>query len=342
MSFKRLEGDDFIVSADSITAALWSGNQPTLSTFFTSSIQASSTSGNYYLSVYQTGSDLTGSEVQFDIAYGNKFGSGSVYFNAAVAGVSPTKTVFGQYRTLVLGDENAEFVFGDVTASDFWALSINRSRYKESIFPGSLTLELSGALGAITLTDDSKLTSTVTYKDSGRVFQLISGSAGTLSSGALTSNGWSVASGSYGWVLPDIGVILLNPLALSGSLASGGIGLPVSRSLNIPGNNNATLYKAISGSGASTFTLNSQETITADYVFVRPRNSEFNYSENPSYISGSTGEVLYSSFVNNPQTYVTTIGLYNDSNELLAVAKLSRPLLKDFTKEALIRVKLDF
>jgi hypothetical protein len=119
MSFKRLEGDDFIVSADSITAALWSGNQPTLSTFFTSSIQASSTSGNYYLSVYQTGSDLTGSEVQFDIAYGNKFGSGSVYFNAAVAGVSPTKTVFGQYRTLVLGDENAEFVFGDVTASDF-------------------------------------------------------------------------------------------------------------------------------------------------------------------------------------------------------------------------------
>ncbi len=39
---------------------------------------------------------------------------------------------------------------------------------------------------------------------------------------------------------------------------------------------------------------------------------------------------------------VTTVGLYNDANELLAVAKLSRPLVKDFTKEALIRVKLDF
>ena len=34
--------------------------------------------------------------------------------------------------------------------------------------------------------------------------------------------------------------------------------------------------------------------------------------------------------------------MYNDTNELLAVAKLSRPLLKDFTKEALVRVKLDF
>jgi len=342
MSFKRLEADDFVISADSITAALWSGNNPTLTQFFTSSIQAASTSGNYYLSVYQTGSTLTGSEVQFDIAYGNKNGSGSVYFNAAVPGVSPTKTIYGQYRSLVLGDENASFVFGNVTASDFWALSINRSRYKESLFPGSLTLELSGALGTITLTDDSKLTSTVTYKDAGRVFNLISGSAGTLSGGALNSSGWSAASGSYGWVLPDIGVILLNPDALSGSLASGGIGLPVSRSLNIPGNNNATLYKAISGSGAATFTLNSLETITADYIFVRPRSSEFNYSENPSYISGSTGEVLYSSFVNNPQTYITTVGLYNDTNELLAVAKLSRPLLKDFTKEALVRVKLDF
>jgi hypothetical protein len=77
-------------------------------------------------------------------------------------------------------------------------------------------------------------------------------------------------------------------------------------------------------------------------VFVRPQSTEFNYSENPSFISGSTGEVLYSQFINNPQTYITTVGLYNDNNELLAVAKLSRPLSKDFTSEALIRVKLDF
>jgi hypothetical protein len=75
---------------------------------------------------------------------------------------------------------------------------------------------------------------------------------------------------------------------------------------------------------------------------VRARNGEFNYSSNPSFISGSTGAILYDLFINNPSTYITTIGLYNDSNELLAVAKLSKPLKKDFTKEALVRVKLDF
>ena len=77
-------------------------------------------------------------------------------------------------------------------------------------------------------------------------------------------------------------------------------------------------------------------------MFVRSRNSEFNYTENPSFISGSSGEVIYTYFINNPQTYPTTVGLYNDSNDLLAVAKLSKPIQKDFTKEALIRVKLDF
>jgi len=46
--------------------------------------------------------------------------------------------------------------------------------------------------------------------------------------------------------------------------------------------------------------------------------------------------------INAPQAYMTTVGLYNDNNDLLAVAKLSQPLLKDFTKEALVRIKLDF
>ena len=70
--------------------------------------------------------------------------------------------------------------------------------------------------------------------------------------------------------------------------------------------------------------------------------NEFNYTENPSFISGSTGEVIYSYFINNPQTFPTTVGLYNDANDLLAVAKLSKPIQKDFTKEALVRVKLEF
>ena len=103
--------------------------------------------------------------------------------------------------------------------------------------------------------------------------------------------------------------------------------------------NNSALFESIKL--ASTFSMNSEETITSDYIFVRVRNTDFNYTTNPSMISGS-GEFVYSSLINNPQTFITTVGLYNDATELLSVAKLSKPLVKDFTKEALVRVKLDF
>ena len=122
--------------------------------------------------------------------------------------------------------------------------------------------------------------------------------------------------------------------------ADTGISLGTQDSADTDSDNPKRLFGTIvSGAG---FTLNCEETITSNLVFIRARNSEFNYSENPSFISGSTGEVIYDSFINNPQVYLTTVGLYNDSNELLAVAKLSKPLKKDFTKEALVRVKLDF
>ena len=337
MAFKRFDPEDFVVSTDSITSTLWSTGAPTLTQFFTSSIQEAGSSGNYYLSVYQTSSTLTSAEIQFDVVYADILGSGSELYNTAVPENSYTKTMYGQYRSLILEDENANFVFGTgnnvVTASNFWVLSVERARYKQSLFPGSLNLKLSGSGGIITLTDNSLDNPVSVFIGSTRVYQLISGSNGT--AGSLPNSGYVAGSGSYGLVFPDLGTIMLNPAAVSQSIK-----VSPSRSNNADGFNNRRLYESIKL--GSSFALNSQENVTSDYVFVRARNSEFNYSENPSFISGSTGEVIYSNFINQPQVYITTVGMYNDSNDLLAVAKMSRPLLKDFTKEALVRVKLDF
>jgi len=337
MAFKRFDPEDFLVSSDSITSTLWSTGTPTLTSFNTSSVQAAGSSGNYYLSVYQTASTDSTAQVQFDIAYADILGSGSILYNPIVPSNSYSRTIYGQYRSMILEDENSSFIFGTganiVTGSYFWVLSIERARYKQSLFPGSLNLQISGSGGIINLTDNSLDNPVNVFIGSSRVYQLISGSNGT--AGSLPNSGYVAGSGSYGLVFPDLGTILLNPLAISQSIQ-----VNVSRSNNSDGLNNQRLFNAIS-LGAS-FALNSEETITSDYVFVRARNSEFNYSENPSFISGSTGEVIYSNFINQPQVYLTTVGMYNDSNDLLAVAKMSRPLLKDFTKEALVRVKLDF
>ena len=342
MGFKRLEADDFVVSAQAQTATCWTDNSPALTGFFTQSNQVNGQSGKYYITVFNTNPTGSSAKAQFEIAYGNSTGGGALAFNESAApGVSPASTIYGQYRTLILEDENADFVWGNNSGSQyFYALSVERARYKESLLPGSINLTLSGSgtNNNLELTDNSKMVNLPTYYGTQRVYQMISGSNGVANT-SVNDQGYTTASGSYGWFCPDISTILLNGSALD-ITTSEGISLNTTTTANTNGLNNQKAFNVIVN--GKYFALNSEETITSDFVFVRARNSEFNYSENPSYISGSTGEVIYNYFINNPQTYMTTIGLYNDSNDLLAVAKLSKPLNKDFTKEALVRVKLDF
>ena len=337
MSFKQFENEDVIVSADSISSTVWSTDTYELATYATSSTQEAATSGDYYLNVFQTGSALPNAAVQFSIAYADKDGLGSTVYNSNVAGKSPSSTVYGQYRTLVLGDEERDILFGNVTSTKgFYAITIDRARYKEKLLPGTFNLKLNDGATNLFLTDNSGQTSTVTYNDAGRVYEIITGSNGVAydSGTGFTEAGGYVAS--FGKFLPDIGVILLNGQALDVHLAALNFdtGSAVSN-----GANNALLYAAIDR--GNSFKLNSEETISSNYVFVRVRNGEFNYSNNPSNITGS-GELRHNAMVNNPQAYITSVGLYNDNNDLLGVAKLSKPLLKDFTKEALIRIKLDY
>jgi len=342
MSFKRFDTEDVVVGAESITSPIWSGDSTTLTTFFTSSTQTGGASGDYYYDIFQTASNLAGAKVQFSIAYADKKGSGSLLFNSNVKGKSPSATVFGQYRNLILGDEDTDFTFGTVTSEHFYAINIDRARYKEKLLPGTLDLKLqiSGSTNVLRITDDSKVVTTTTFSDSGRVFELITGSTGTLSTGKVQTDGFTANSGSYGKLLPDIGVILINGNALGAPIASGGLAYTSSRGDNLLGQNNLKTFSQLLTHG-SNFRLQAEETISSNFVFVRARNAEFNYSTNPSNITGS-GELLHNVMINSPQSFITSVGLYNDNNDLLAVAKLSRPLLKDFTKESLIRIKLDY
>jgi hypothetical protein len=334
MSFIRYATDDSVISSETIVRGMWGSDGNNLVTFFTSSVVTSS----YYLNVYNT---LATSSLQFTIQYGHLNGSGSSDINTSVSDITPTRITYGQYRSLIYNDENSSFVFGNITSKDFYALNIARSRFKESIKPGSLSLRLSGSgagLASLVLTDSSVISGSLTnFIGSNRYYTLISGSKGVAAAAQLQG-----VSGSYGLMFPDLGIILLNPQALSAPSSSGGIGLSTNTTNNFPGNPNLmTMFRAVSGSAGSLFTLQSQETVSSRYFFTRVKNSEFNYTTNPSIINDS-GSLLYDTLIDNPQSFVTTVGMYNDNNELLAVAKLSRPLVKDFTKEALIRIKLDY
>ena len=98
----------------------------------------------------------------------------------------------------------------------------------------------------------------------------------------------------------------------------------------------------------NTMKVRKSEFVPSRHYFVRVKNRDFNYSNNPTYVYDGTdgihsaGTIFNADFITNPTTYVTTVGLYDDNNELVAVAKLSRPAMKTFDNELLVKVRLDF
>lgn len=340
MSFVRYNPEDSVVSTETVVRPMWSGDTNVLSTFFTSSAITSS----FYLNVYSEypgALTSTTSSVQFAVQYGNKFGSGSAYISPSVtnqlpdgSSITPSRVVYGQYRTLLLGTESGSFEFGNDNPNDIYIINVARNRYKEHIQPGSLTLKLKSTTFEVTLTDNSQISATTNYTTAGtQYFTLISGSNGTAFTAAASAS-------VYGYLFPDDDIIILNPTALSKSVVDGGIGF--NPTVSAPGTDNNVQFQFYTAMSSSAyFALQSAENVSSHYFFTRVKNQDFNYTTNPSIID-SNGNLIYTTLINNPQTFITTVGLYNDQNELLAVAKLSRPLVKDFTKEALIKVKLDY
>jgi hypothetical protein len=345
---------------ETITAGLWSAGSGELNTFHTSSTQTGSNAGKYYWDVYQSSSTSVGSSVQFAIGYGHIAGSGSVINDSDY----PTKAIYGQYRNLLLAPGDSNFTMKNSrNANEIYVINIQRSRLKEKLDPGNWELCLSGSIGngmefntggsagvlttdkpIIKLIDDSGA-SNATITDGKRVYNIVSG---TIANGAYTGN-----TKGYGLVYPDLGVLIMHAGMLREDFGLTGpnnnFGVAVSAS-GADCQMNRVLFESISGSispndSAKTtygFAARNEEEVTSTFYYVRVKNADYNFSNNPTFTTGSLGALRHNSMVNNPKSYVTSVGLYNDKQELLAVAKLSKPLIKSFDREALIKVKLDF
>ena len=344
----RYADSDIVVSTDNLTTSTWSDNTNNLQTAHTSSLTSyanATSSGQFFIEVFNKATTDTTSQVQYAVAYGNRLGSGSPDFTNDIGslGIGASKVIYNQYRQLVFGDETQNFTFSKHVPDDIYVINIERARFKHNLKPGSLNLKLENANvagigqadGTITLelTDDSVFsTGSAVVTNLGRQFNIVSGSNGQAVGNKV--NQVNISS-SYGLFYPDAGVIILNPDNFGGNLrAAKNSGISTNTDLN-----HRKLFLAISG--AKHFIVDSQEKVTSQYYFTRAKNNEFNYTTNPSFVDNN-GDVNIDSFIDNPQTFITTVGLYNDSNDLVAVAKLSQPVTKDFTKEALIRVKLDY
>jgi hypothetical protein len=354
-TFTKFDSVNDIVDnqTETVTAGLWSDNVASLTTYFTSSTQTND-QRRYYVDVFQKAPAATGSAVQFSAAYGHALGSGSD--SSGVNSNIASKAVYSQYRQLLLNPTDTRFTTaGSGSTDSIYVVNFKRNRLKERLDAGNFELPLrfmSASLDAnatgsnvavsssvvVSLIDDSGLAA-ASVTDAGKVYNIVSGS---IAGGIYNSS----APIYYGLAYPDYGTLILD-----GKMLDQQLNFQTNTGSDSEGNNHFRLFHSVSGSALITnpatsdpygFLARNSEKITSTHYFVRIKNAEYNFSNNPSYVTGSVGEIAQTTFVGDPKTYITTVGLYNDSQELLAVAKLSKPLLKSFQREALIRVKLDF
>jgi len=348
--FKSFIDDDGKVNKvenlySTVAEPMWSDSTGTLTTFFTGSIQDSN-NGKYYYDVHTTTDQST--EVQFSVTYGHRLGSGSEG-STTTGTTNPTKGIYSQLRQVLLPAQTTQFNFhGDsgenYYSDDVFAIVANRARYREKMDPGNWELHLTSGSNSINLIDDSNANVNPLLGNSKREFNIVSGSIAdgvhtTASASAAASN-----SGSYGLFYPEMGMLILNPNSLaSGSVDSNDPSAFIKPLVKSTSTNNLNhrklLYSIQSG---SYFSARREEQKRSSMYFCKVLGAEYNHSQNPSYFTGDNASIYNSSFIREPNTYITSVGLYNDNNELLAVAKLSRPFKKDSNTEALIKVRLDF
>lgn len=356
-----------------LSRPIWSDNKTALEKIYTSSIQ-SDLQKLYYIDVY----DNTGSraEKQFSIVYADYLNSGSSTGSGVDYQYMETKALYLQYKQLLLNSETNLFEFiskvggrdadGSVidtyteSSEYIYVININRSRYKEKLAPGSwqlslmsmnqYSIEVSG--DSVTTLVDETLSSLYSFENSiirngpgGQYYYVYSGS---LKDGLYDGPNSAIP---YGIVYPESGLIVLNGKSLDASASLyTDRGSPVSSSAY----NNLRLFTSISGALAFTSSNAIQgrtlETINSTIYFARIGNGEFNYSNNITYYESGSEQYIkplliasgQSGNVNRNVTYITTVGLYNNENDLLAVAKLSKPVRKTSSSEVIIKIKLDY
>lgn len=353
-TYTRFSSDDIVITTEKVFTSTWTDNTNALASTANSHFgdlnntavsdaeyNSATSSLAFITNVYNGDATDTSNKIQYTISYGHKKGSGSLDYTSTDEGFSSARSIYGQFRSLVYGDENRNFTFNGYEPEDIYVLNVNRSLYKQSLRLGSLNL----SVGSDTvLTDDSVTRSgSAVLTNIGRQYNIVSGSSGTMQGTDLSQTD----SGSYGLFYPDAGIIILNPDALADSDIISESTLTTVRSFNSPNISVNSAYNIIRNAfaeyntGLSYFELKAKEEIISQNYLIRIPNESYNYTNNQSFID-EKGKVKNLSFVDNPVTFITTIGLYNDQNELIAVAKLSKPLLKDFSKELFIKVKLDF
>ena len=358
VSLNTTEGEDKITIQEKVTSPYFSDGSTELLAANIVSESLSDTNETYYFGVANS---ATATTTEFDVAYGHADGNGGD--DDANAVKSPTQAVYKQYANLLLPANEVTGGFfissngssGAITSgkdSEIYALIGTRTNMKDRLNKKNWTIALTGSISDETgatlleLTDDSVNDSPVSTP-AGNRFNIVSGSDGNIVVAATTK--------TYGFYYPDQGLMIFSGAELSASIPGAKISKDSvvvfdsgsQKGFGTTANQDANYKSALrfinclQPNGAKLKFRDEEDQISTQY-FCRAKAGHFNFSNNPTFVSGSQNELRHSSMKGNPSTAITQVQLYNSSGDMVAVGNLSTPLMKNFSKEATIKVKLTY
>jgi len=346
--------EDTITTQITVTNGYFDGGVGTLAGSSLATSSLSTTQKSYYYNLQYNSKD------HFSVTYGHILGSGSAEESTTVEGT--TQAIYKQFFNFT--EPNAEnlrdgagwsMIDGTnganaVTQEGVYILAAERLQMKDRLNPGTWTLNLSGSNTAgtagvtLALTDDSK---TVEAESApfGPRYHIVEGSAGTVTTAYDTK--------TYGFFYPDAGLMVFSANALSSSIPGDAEYITSGSDATILNNGLAqdlTVTEATDNASkiriaiqrGSGITLRSEEQQYVYDYFCRAKASEFNLSQNPTFWSGSDYKIRHNDMVTNPQTFVSEVGLLDVNGDVLAVGRLSSPINKNFSSEAIVKVRLTY
>ena len=361
------EGNDKITTTDKITAAYHSDSVTQLTAALLHSASLSAGNGAYYYGIAKSSQSCS---VQWYVSYGNSNGYGGNSGATADDLKSPTEVVYKHWTSVLLAENEQTGGFnisnqgswdGALTNKDeeVYVLNAKRSLMKDRLNKKNWTVVLSGSNTAedtaqvIKLTDDSNTTKP-TATPAGPRYNIVSGSQGTVASAS--------SERTFGWFYPDQGVLVFSGNELSASIPGSGLGNNTSTAVTY----NSASQKGFGSAGNSGNTLENadyntalrfvnclkdspayiqfrnEEDQTSVSYFCRVKAGHGNFSGNPTFVSGSQNEIRQETMKGNPTTFITGVELYDGAGNIVAQGKLSKPLKKNYSSEATIKVNLTY
>ncbi len=361
ISLNTTEGFDKITETEKVTSAYFSDGTATLAAANIVSTSLSDTNENYFFGISNNGTATT---PEFNVTFGSTNGYGSIDTSTTK---SNTEAIYKQYASLLLAP--TEVTGGFIISSpgsdsavasgrddEIYVLSARRSNMKDRINKNSWIIALTGSNTAgltgadiLYLKDDS-INGAPTATPVGDRYNIVSCSSGGVIAGESTVK-------NFGFFYPDTGTFVFSAAELSASIPGSGsarsetvvfddedhkgFGYPTTSEDTVNRKVGLRFINCLQPTGGSMTFRDEEDQVSAQY-FCRVRSAQANFSNNPTFVSGSLNELRQTTMKGNPVTFITAVQLYNDSGELVAVGNLSTPLKKSFTSEATIKVKLTY